>query len=112
VGGVVGDEDEAVFADAQRPRRSSTTPLPVPLVEVPGGLVGEDEARGFMRARASATRWRSPPESWAAGGGAPREPDAGPGARGRGRARRGRAAEDAPREEHVGEGVELRDEVE
>ena len=38
--------------------------LPGGLVEVAGGLVGQDDRRWPTRARAIATRWRCPPESW------------------------------------------------
>jgi hypothetical protein len=58
----VGDDDQG-YAAGVEPSSRRITSSPV-AVEVAGRFIGQDQAGCMMVARAMATRWRWPPESW------------------------------------------------
>ena len=64
IGGVVGDQDERRPRLPAEPEEEIDDGVAGVLVQVARRLVGQEEPRGFISARATATRWRSPPESW------------------------------------------------
>ena len=109
----MGHEDEGRVRRRAEAQEEIDDAVAGAFVEVPGGFVRKDEAWGIHEG--AGERDPLPLPSREMGGqvvGAPREPDAPEELAGAGPRGPVHPAEYAPREEHVGEGIQLRDKVE